>query len=363
MDNKLDIDNLFGDDPELDALFKSVMAQTNSSSEQQDTGEILMPGQLFESSPADMPIEQTLPYTYMPPVEQPVEQIQPKGDSQPHQTVEPPSIEDMMRSWEEQLTKSEVQPLPNETSWEFDLNNTSTTCVDDVEMVDVNPSETLSQTADEIILPEEPVKVKSTGMKIVGLIFNCLFYLMCISMVVGSALFAFSNDPGKSYFNYRLYSVKTPSMKPQPDGPSGGFYAGDMIVVHMVKPETVEVGDIITFVPQKDRPDTFLTHRVVEIKQKLTNDPNEAESLYFVTRGDANDTDDPPISADMVIGKKVVSVRYAGNVIQVVRGNLIPIVIFIVILFAFVFTLRLLFSDPKKKEEKKENKKRDPTMV
>ena len=351
MDDKLDINNLFEDDPELDALFKRLMAQTDSSSEQQDTGGMSASGQLFENPPADTSIEQSLPdISYTQPVKQPEEPISPQGESQPRQVEEPLDIEKMMRSLEEQqMVKGEIQTPLDEMPGAFDVEVTSPALVDVTQMADANPFE-MPKTAGEMPFSEDSseVKGKSKGRKVVGFIFNCLFYLMCISIVAGAALFAFSNDPGKSYFNYRLYSVKTPSMKPQPDGPSGGFYAGDMIVVHMVAPESVEVGDIITFVPQKDRPDTFLTHRVVEIKEKLTNDPNEQAALYFVTRGDANDTDDPPISADMVIGKKVVSVRYVGNVIQVIRGNLIPIIIFIVVLFAFIFTLRLLFSDPKK---------------
>ena len=197
----------------------------------------------------------------------------------------------------------------------------------------------------------DPIQ-QTKGRKTWRILISCVFYLLCVSIVIGAALFAFSNDPGKDYFGYRLYSVKTPSMVPQSDSPSGGFYAGDMIFVKRTSPETLEIGDIITYAPNKNNAASFLTHRIVEIKNKLTTDPNEPAGLYFVTRGDANNADDPPISADMVIGRKVGSIRHLGGVLEAIRGNFIPILIFFVIAFAFVFTLRYYFSDPTKKKRK-----------
>ena len=206
-------------------------------------------------------------------------------------------------------------------------------------------------------LPEEELKSSApppkAWVKVGKIIFNCVFYLFCIAIVAGAATFTFSRDPRKSYLGYRLYMVKTPSMTPQKDGPSGGFYAGDLIVVKLVKPETLKEGDIITFVPNKNNPNSFLTHRLVEIKNKMTEDPDEEPGLYFVTRGDANDSDDPPISADIVIGKKILSVRKVGQVLQYVQDNLVLSLVFTISAFGFLFTLRYYFSGSKKKEKDK----------
>jgi len=212
---------------------------------------------------------------------------------------------------------------------------------------------------EESALPEKESTSSATAtppktwVKVGKIIFNCVFYLFCIAIVAGAATFTFSRDPRKSYLGYRLYMVKTPSMTPQKDGPSGGFYAGDLIVVKLVKPETLNEGDIITFVPNKNNPNSFLTHRLVEIKDKMTNDPDEEPGLYFVTRGDANDSDDPPISADIVIGKKMFSIRKVGQILQYVQDNLVLSLVFTVSAFGFLFTLRYYFSGSKKKEKEK----------
>ena len=210
-------------------------------------------------------------------------------------------------------------------------------------------------TDDKPAAPEEKPQVeekpKSKGSKVARVVFNCIFYLLCVVIVVGAVTFTLSQDPRKSYFGYRIYTVKTPSMTPQKTGPSGGFRAGDLILVKLVEPETIKEQDIITFVPNKGNANAFLTHRVVTIKTKLTNDSLEEPALYFITRGDANDTDDPPISADMVIGKKVFSIPKVGLVLQYIRANLVLSVVFVVSTFGFFFTLRYYFAGSKKEKK------------
>ena len=174
---------------------------------------------------------------------------------------------------------------------------------------------------------------------------NIIFFCLIAAIVGGAALFAFSDDPGKSFFNYRLYAVKTPSMAPKEDGssPPGGFRAGDLILVKMCEPETVSAGDIITYVPGAD-PRVYLTHRVVKVLDSLNDD----KGLFFVTRGDANDADDPPVSGDMVIGKKILAIPGGGTILEFVRGNLVLSMLIIVFGFGAAFLLRLYFRNPDK---------------
>jgi len=319
MDDKLKLDVLFGNDPELNALLKSMDAKHDGSMAgtpmpsinpiQPTTGGFISPDELFQS-----PM-----HTYGSDCGQP--QQQPAGR---------PGLEELKADFN-RLIPNEKTPQHTEKPLDFGAFRTPQPAAG---------------------FPLETAVPQTKGKKTLRVLFNCLFYLLCVSIIAGAALFAFSNDPGKNYFGYRLYSVKTPSMAPQSDSPPGGFYAGDMIFVKLTEPETLEIGDIITYAPNKNNPASFLTHRIVEIKNKLTTDPNEPAGLYFVTRGDANNTDDPPISADMVIGRKVGSIRNLGGVLEAIRGNFIPILIFVVIAFAFVFTLRYYFSDTDKKKRK-----------
>jgi signal peptidase I len=151
-------------------------------------------------------------------------------------------------------------------------------------------------------------------------------------------MFALSNDPNKSFFGYRFYNVLTKSMTPQPDGPSGGFLAGDMIFVKMSEPQSIEVGDIVTFATDPSG-SAYLTHRVVDIKTELDGQPG----LWFITRGDANNAEDPPVAADRIIGKKVFSLPKAGALIQQVRDNPVPSLVFLAAAFGFIIALQYHF--------------------
>lgn len=164
---------------------------------------------------------------------------------------------------------------------------------------------------------------------------NVLVYGFCIVLLVSSALFALSNDPSKSYFGYRFYNVLTNSMSPQGDGQPGGFRKGDLILVQLVDPNTIQVGDIVTYMTNKDA-SSYLTHRVVEVKSEL----NGEDGLYFVTRGDTNNVDDPPISSAMVVGKKVLTIPKVGYIIAFIREHFVLAIIACVAAFALIVTLR-----------------------
>jgi len=190
---------------------------------------------------------------------------------------------------------------------------------------------------------EQPVP-KSKRSKAVRAVFDIMFCLLIVAILGGSVMFTLSSNPEKSYLGFRLYAVKTPSMTPKADGssPPGGFRAGALIVVKMCEPETIEEGDIVTYVPGRD-PGVYLTHRVVKVLDQL----NEDRGLFFVTRGDANDSDDPPITAEVVIGKKVLAIPVIGLILQVIRGHYLLSIVTIVSAFGFIILIRIYFAGAK----------------
>lgn len=184
---------------------------------------------------------------------------------------------------------------------------------------------------------------------------NLFLYILSIALVAGSALFTFSSSPTKSFFGYRFYTVLTKSMVPNEEarakGLKGGFGAGSLIFVKVCSPETLKEGDIITFVPGNDAR-TMLTHRLVEIRHEL----NGREGLYFVTRGDGNPSEDPPILASMVVGKKVLAIPHVGAILRVVQRNLVLVLVTIVSGFAFIIVLKKYFRGSKVETKKKPGK-------
>lgn len=198
-------------------------------------------------------------------------------------------------------------------------------------------------------LPAQP-EAQGRGRNRSRVLFDILFCLLIVSIIGGSVLFAFSENPQKNYFGYRLYAVQTPSMTPKAGSPPGGFKAGALILIKMCKPETIQVGDIITYVPGKD-PGVYLTHRVVQVLDHL----NEDNGLFFITKGDANQDDDPPIAAKAVVGKKVAAIPTVGLALDFIRANYILCLITILSAFGFVILLRMYLSGPAEKKKIRHN--------
>lgn len=79
--------------------------------------------------------------------------------------------------------------------------------------------------------------------------------------------------------NYYIFQIATGSMEHE-------LYAGDFIVVR--KSDNYKIGDIITYMEEN----YYITHRISKIDKNL-----------IVTKGDANNAFDSPISKDKIVGK------------------------------------------------------------
>lgn len=132
---------------------------------------------------------------------------------------------------------------------------------------------------------------KSTGSRIVsallGVVMVAMLALAAAAVVVPKILGALP------------LTVLTGSMEPT-------HSPGDVVVVQPVEPEEIRVGDVVTFQPVSDDP-TLVTHRVVGITWGGDG------IAGFVTRGDANGTDDDPIVPDQVMGRVVYSIPLIGH--------------------------------------------------
>lgn len=114
-----------------------------------------------------------------------------------------------------------------------------------------------------------------------------------------------------------MFSVESGSMSP--------VYPKDTLVfVQKVDPQTIEVGDIVTYVLNADG--VLVTHRVVEI---------DMEHEQFYTKGDANNSRDPnPVLWGNTVGKVVLGIPKLGAPIRYLtaennRAKVIGVLIFI----------------------------------
>jgi len=108
--------------------------------------------------------------------------------------------------------------------------------------------------------------------------------LTAVVLFMASAVFIYVAP----HLNWHVNAVLSGSMEP-------AIEVGSLVVTRPTKPEEVVVGDIITFRPVSVGENT-ITHRVTGIGQ--------SSSIYFETKGDANDKPDPfTVPAQNLIGK------------------------------------------------------------
>lgn len=146
---------------------------------------------------------------------------------------------------------------------------------------------------------------------------------------------------GSRLVGLQVFHVISPSMEPN-------YSVGDLIYVKAVDPDSVKVGDPITFVLNEDL--VVATHRVVAI---------DSENRQFTTKGDANKTEDAaPVHFNNLIGIPVFSIPLLGYVsayIQNPPGMYVAIALGAVLLIG-VFLPNLLTKKEKKEELQEEAK-------
>ena len=130
-------------------------------------------------------------------------------------------------------------------------------------------------------------------------------------------------------FGYEIYTVMSGSMEPT-------YHVGSLIYVKPTDANTLQKGDVITFMASED---TVVTHRIDEIVTETAEDGTEI--LKFRTKGDANSaTDGKLVHYKNVLGKPEFSIpllgylafyiqRPPGIYVALVVGTLLLAVVFL----------------------------------
>lgn len=147
--------------------------------------------------------------------------------------------------------------------------------------------------------------------KCINMILNITIVFLSILLFLSIFLdiqTSFMKKDYRSFFGISAFEIKTGSM-------TGTINAGDLVLVKNTK--NVELNDIVTYRIGNE----FVTHRII---QQLDN--------TYVTKGDANNTDDVPISSKQILGKVIVVLPKLGFIKSVFfkAEILIP---FIIVLF------------------------------
>ncbi|MBR3523211.1 MAG: signal peptidase I [Bacilli bacterium] len=117
-----------------------------------------------------------------------------------------------------------------------------------------------------------------------------------------------------SFFGYRLFQVQTGSMEPK-------IKINDLIIIK--EKRNYKKNDIVTY---KDENNNYVTHRIVKITKK-----------EVIAKGDANNTEDKPISKNKIIGKVVFKFRFINIVNKILRNYIVLTAIFIMGILVILF--------------------------
>ena len=144
------------------------------------------------------------------------------------------------------------------------------------------------------------------------------------------------------HLGWRVNAVLSGSMEPE-------LKVGSLVITCPVEPETIVVGDIITFRPVSVS-ENLITHRVIGIGQ--------SSSLYFETKGDASDMPDPfTVPTQNLVGKICFHAPHWGYFTEFLKtpfGFLFAVMIpGVVIITSYILAvLRALSNSEKEQPEK-----------
>lgn len=143
---------------------------------------------------------------------------------------------------------------------------------------------------------------------------------------------------GSRLMGMQVFNVISGSMEPT-------YSVGDLLYVKTVDPDSVKVGDPITFVLNEDL--VVATHRVVKV---------DRENRQFTTKGDANETEDAmPVHFNNLVGVPVFAIPLLGYVSAYIQN---PPGMYVAIALGAALLLAVFLPDlfTKKEDNKEENK-------
>ena len=107
---------------------------------------------------------------------------------------------------------------------------------------------------------------------------------------------------GARLLGLRPFTVLSGSMGPE-------YPVGSLIYVRKAEPESIQAGDVITFVLNEEL--MAATHRVIAV---------DAENQCFYTKGDANEAaDGAPVHFKNLIGRPIVVIPYLGYAVNFIQ--------------------------------------------
>lgn len=153
-----------------------------------------------------------------------------------------------------------------------------------------------------------------------------LLFILIITLIIVYNIVQvnFFNKEYYNFFGYTFFKVATGSM-------SGSIEIGDIVIAKLGN-QNINVNDVIVY----KQDDYIITHRIIEMEEE-----------NITTKGDANNTEDKPITKENVIGK-VIKVIHNVSIWESVLKT--PKVFILMIITGTLFIITILFNSIQKKD-------------
>lgn len=166
-----------------------------------------------------------------------------------------------------------------------------------------------------------------------------LFLLLLLSVVL---IQKFGNNK-YSVGGYRIFMIASESMTPE-------YEIGDILVSKVVEPNTIEVGDNITYLGAKgDFKNLVVTHKVISKRE-------ENNQYYFQTKGLANSIADPEINEEQVYGKVVYKATVFSLLGHLLQNNIAYYVLFVLVGISLSYEIICYVKELKDDDEEEKEK-------
>ena len=179
---------------------------------------------------------------------------------------------------------------------------------------------------------------KGRAGKIIG---EVVFYGLLL-LLIAAVLFIRTTSDGapKSLAGYSGMIVLTESMQSE-------IPKGSLVIAKTVEPETLQIGDDITYMANQT---TSVTHRIIGIIENYEGTGQRA----FQTQGIMNaQPDSQPVPAVNVVGKVVFHSEILGNIASLI-GSYWPLLLFaLAVVFVLIYVLGRIFKNPPKEPAKR----------
>ncbi len=179
--------------------------------------------------------------------------------------------------------------------------------------------------------------------KIVRKIIGTIFTIFIIAFVLAVYLQRFS-DNKISFFNFRMFTVVTPSMEPR-------YNVGDVLLSKEIPASEVKAGDDISYVGRVgDVKDKIVTHEVRSVDQ-------DTKGQYkFRAKGLNNIIEDPTVYEDQLLGVIVYKVKTLSFVYKIISTQIGFYLCIIVPLVGIIgYEIAITLSNSAEKRLNKEN--------